>query len=54
MQVPAVSGQVMEVDLDLFMIVGVLEGTAVVIRFDKGLVTTRLRVATFALLVDSV
>lgn len=44
----------MEVDLDLFMIVGVLEGTAVVIRFDKGLVTTRLRVATFALLVDSV
>lgn len=54
MQVPAVSGQVMEVDLDLFMIVGLLEGTAVVIRFDKGLVTTRLRVATFALLVDSV
>lgn len=44
----------MEVDLDLFMIVGVLEGIVVVIWFDKGLVIIRLRVVMFVLFVDLV
>lgn len=53
MQVPAVSGQTIETDLDIFEIVGVLEGTAVVDRFDKGRVTFRLGVVKAALPLDS-
>ena len=48
-QVPATSGQVTETDLEVVEIVGVLESSDAVNRFDKGLVATRSKAAALLL-----